>query len=491
MLDTGLLQINGLIIVIPIIISVLISAIFFIMVRKSLKNKNELKDSLQEDIRILQDRLDNNPIKDDLAQLRTRIDNIAGEVGKIDDIAQIKVSMDLLETTVTEANNEKNSQNLELLKTAIDAQLKNMSTEIEKITDKKINNDLVVKAEFYELKNRVINYLGNEDSENKILNLFDIIDSDNLKTIQWKCDILNILKDGYVPKIHSGSIKGRFSESSANKFIKRLQEKNIVVSDEIARHLISEDEYWIFDYTKNPSQLKIQFEKLKIREKEYQEFIGNNVELVEPGLKVVQREYRLPTGPIDFLCLDKDGKEVGLELKYPKAQSKDVRQLDGYLKEYSSTQNYSHKIRGILVAPEISKKVEEILKSPEYGLSGMEVKFNQENSHNLVKDEQPDTVEDEQPEVVEPEQLEVVEPEQPVVEETSAENYAKKIIQKEFDVESDSSLSEEDPAQIKKRLQLRYIELRKNDLSTDLILNKIESEFPELSMTEIKEILYL
>ncbi len=182
--------------------------------------------------------------------------------------------------------------------------------------------------------------------------------------------------------------------------------------------------------------------------------------------------------------MDKDGKEVGLELKYPKAQSKDVRQLDGYLKEYSSTQNYSHKIRGILVAPEISKKVEEILKSPEYGLSGMEVKFNQENSHNLVKDEQPETVEDEQPEVVEPEQPEVVE-------ETSAENYAKKIIQKEFDVESDSSLSEEDPAQIKKRLQLRYIELRKNDLSTDLILNKIESEFPELSMTEIKEILYL
>jgi len=490
MLDTGLLQINGLIIVIPIIISVLISAIFFIMVRKSLKNKNELKDSLQEDIRILQDRLDNNPIKDDLAQLRTRIDNIAGEVGKIDDIAQIKVSMDLLETTVTEANNEKNSQNLELLKTAIDAQLKNMSTEIEKITDKKINNDLVVKAEFYELKNRVINYLGNEDSENKILNLFDIIDSDNLKTIQWKCDILNILKDGYVPKIHSGSIKGRFSESSANKFIKRLQEKNIVVSDEIARHLISEDEYWIFDYTKNPSQLKIQFEKLKIREKEYQEFIGNNVELVEPGLKVVQREYRLPTGPIDFLCLDKDGKEVGLELKYPKAQSKDVRQLDGYVKEYSNGQNYSHNIRGILVAPEISEKVEENLSK--YGLYGKEVQFNQENSNNLVEDEQPESVEDEQPESVEDEQPESVEDEQPEsVEDESAKNYVKKIIQNESGVQSDSSLSEEDHAQIKKRLQLRYIELRKNDLSTDLILNKIESEFPELSMTEIKEILYL
>ncbi len=484
MFEISFFQINGLIIVIPIIISVLISALFFIMVRKSLKNKNELKDSIQEDIRILQDRLANSPIRDDLDKLHLRLDTIAGNVGKIDEIAEIKVNMDLLETNITQANDAENSKNYDLLKAAIDSQLNNVEKKIEKITDEKINNDLVVKDEFYELKNRVINFLGNDDSENKILNLFDIIDSDNLKTIQWKCDLLNILKEGYVPEIHSGSIKGRFSESSAKKFIKKLQDKNIVVSDEIERHLIAEDEYWIFDYTKNPSQLKIQFEKLKIREKEYQEFIGNNVELVETGLKVVKREYVLSTGPIDFLCMDKDGKEVGLELKYPKAQSKDVRQLDGYLKEYSSTQNYSYKIRGILVAPEISNKVEEILKSSEYGLSGMEVKFNQEYPNNLV--------EPEQLEVVEPEQLEVVEPEQlEVVEEESAENYIKKIIQKEFDVKSDSSLPEEDPAQIKKRLQLRYVELRKSELSTDLILNKIESEFPELSLKEIKEMLYL
>jgi phosphate/sulfate permease len=490
MFEISFFQINGLIIVIPIIISVLISAIFFIMVRKSLKNKNELKDSIQEDIRILQDRLDNSPIKDDLALLKIRLDNIAGDVGKIEDIAEIKVNMDLLETNITQANDAENSKNYELLKAAINTQLDNVDKKIEKITDQKINNDLVVKDEFYELKNRVIDFLGNDDSENKILNLFDIIDSDNLKTIQWKCDILNILKEGYVPEIHSGSIKGRFSESSANKFIKKLQDKNIIVSDEIERHLITEDEYWIFDYTKNPSQLKIQFEKLKIREKEYQEFIGNNVELVETGLKVVKREYGLSTGPIDFLCMDKDGKEVGLELKYPKAQSKDVRQLDGYLKEYSNGQNYSHKIRGILVAPEISNKVEENLSK--YGLYGMEVKFNQENPNNLVEPEQSEIVEPEQSEIVEPEQSEIVEPEQSeIVEEESAENYIKKIIQKEFDVKSDSSLPEEDLAQIKKRLQLRYVELRKSELPADLIINKIESEFPELSLKEIKEMLYL
>ena len=474
MFELSFFQINGIVILIPIIISVLISTIFFIVVKKSLKNKNELKDSIKEDIRNLQDRLDNNPIKEDLKNLRDRLDLIAGDIGKIAEIATIKENMALLEENITKTNNEKNATNYDLLKDAIDTQLLNVEKKIETITDEKINNDLVVKDEFYELKNRVINFLGNDDSDSKILNLFDIINSDNLKTIQWKCDLLNILKEGYVPEIHSGSLKGRFSESSAKKFIQLLQEKNIVVSDEIERHLIADDEYWIFDYTKNPSQLKIQFERLKIREKEYQEFIGNNVELVEPGLKVVKREYRLSTGPIDFLCMDKDGQEVGLELKYPRAQSKDVRQLDGYIKEYSNAQNYSHKIRGILVAPEISKKVEENLSK--YALYGKEVKFNQEN---LKK-----TNETEQLETNETEQLETNETD-------FKENYVEKQILEEDDVELKSGSSDDNFEVIKNKLQLRYIQLRNDELSTNLILEKIKTEFPVLSLDQIKEILYL
>ncbi len=466
MFELSFFQINGIVILIPIIISVLISTIFFIIVKKSLKNKNELKDSLKEDIRNLQDRLDNNPIKEDLKNLRDRLDLIVGDIGKIAEIATIKENMVLLEENITKTNNEKNATNYELLKVAIDTQLLNVEKKIETITDEKINNNLVVKGEFYELKNRVINFLGNDDSDSKILNLFDIIDSDNLKTIQWKCDLLNILKEGYVHEIHSGSLKGKFSESSTKKFIQRLQKKNIIVSDEIERYLIADDEYWIFDYTKNPSQLKIQFERLKIREKEYQEFIGNNVELVETGLNVVKREYRLSTGPIDFLCMDKDGKEVGLELKYPKAQSKDVRQLDGYLKEYSDAQNYPHKIRGILVAPEISKKVEENLSK--YGLYGKEVKFNQENLKKTNEAEQLETNEAD-----------------------FKENYAEKQILEEDDVELKSGLSGDDFEIIKNKLQLRYIQLRNDELSTNLILEKIKTEFPVLSLDQIKEILYL
>ena len=389
MLDTSFLQIEGLILL-PIIFSVLISMIFFIIVRKSLKNKIELKDSIQNDIKNLQIRLDNfagsmgkiDEISSIKEHLQIRLDNIAGSIGKIDEIASIKENMMTFETNITEANNLKNITNYDNLERMITTHLKNVSEEIEKITDEKISNDVVVKDEFYELKNRVNKFLGNDDNESKILDLFDIIDSDQLKTIQWKCELLNFLKDGYVPEIHSNLIKGIGSVSSRDKFIKLLQEKNIIVSDEIERHLINDDEYWMFEYTKNPFQLKTQFEKLKIREKEYQKFISKNVELVEPGLKIIEREYRLSTGPIDFLCYDKDGKEVGLELKYPKAKSDDIRQLDGYLNEYSRANEYSHKIRGILVAPEISPNI--IEKLSEYGLQGKEVQFIEESSNEPV-----------------------------------------------------------------------------------------------------------
>ena len=374
MLDTGFFQIDELILL-PIIFSVLISTIFFIIVNKSLKNKIKLKDSIQYDI----------------TQMQSKLDKITGSIDflKSDEIVSIKESMKTLETNITDANDLKNLTNYDNLEKMINTRLKDLPEEIEKITDDKISKDVVVKDEFNELKNRVTKLLGNDDNEGKILDLFDIIDSDNLKTIQWKCELLNFLKDGYVPEIHSNVIKGNVSQSSTDKFIKLLQEKNIIVSDEIERYLINDDEYWMFDYTKNPSQLKGQFEKLKIKEKEYQKFISKNVDLVEPGLKVVEREYMLSTGPIDFLCYDKDGKEVGLELKYPKAQSKDVRQLDGYLKEYSNAKEYSHKIRGILVAPEISPKVEENLLK--YGLQGKEVQFLEENSNETATLDQSET----------------------------------------------------------------------------------------------------
>ena len=472
------LQIDGLVLL-PIIFSVLISIIFFIIIKKSLKNKIKLKDSIEDDIKNLQNRIDNiagsigkiNEIDSIKDSLQNRIDNIAGSIGKIDEIASMKQDMITLETNITDANNLKNITNYENLEKMINTRLENVSEEIEKITDDKISNDVVVKDEFYELKNRVNKFLGNNDNESYILDLFEIINSDNIKTIQWKCELLNFIKDGYVPEIHSNVIKGNGSVSSRDKFIKLLQDKNIIVSDEVEIHRINDEEYWMFEYTKNPFQLKTQFEKLKIREKEYQKFISKNVELVEPGLKVVKREYQLSTGPIDFLCYDKDGKEVGLELKYPKAQSKDVRQLDGYLDEYRRAKEYSHKIRGILVAPKISPKV--IEKLLEYGLQGKEVQFIEENSNEHTTLDQTETTVLDQTETTEQQFKENYETKQNDVEVNN-------------DIKSDSNFME-----IKNKLQNRYIQLRKDELSTDLILNTIKNEFPMFSLNEIKLILYL
>lgn len=420
-------------VIISIFVSVVVSLIFLKYFKKILNSKTDFSES-----------------KNEIKNLQSRLDTIAGNVGKINELEELRKNIEELENKITETNKMTNANNLELLKKAIDSELKNVDEKITKITTEKINNEVVIKEEFYELKNRVIDYLGNDENENKILQLFEIIDSDNLKTIQSKCDLLNILKSGYIPELQNDSLRGRISESTINKFLQLLIQKNFVFEENVKKFQINEDEYWIFDFTKNPSQLKSQFEQLKIREKQYQEFIGKNLELIEPGLTIVEREYRLSTGPIDFLCLDKNGLEVGLELKYPKSQSKDSRQLFGYVTEYTKNKNYSSKIRGILVAPEISETVFENLKK--YELEGKIIKFNQKN--DIVNNDV-------------------------VIKKTDLQNTNEK-----------SSSNKANPEDLK-NIKTRYLELRDQDYPTESILEIIKNEFSHFTFEEIRSILYL
>ena len=448
------LQIDGSVIVIPIVISLIVSMIFFVILKRTINSKNELKqinEELGNQIKDIKINLENG-----ITNTTKRIDTIAGETGKIQKIEELSNEIKEFKVFIKEDNEKTNRINFENLEKSINTQLKGLDEKIENITDEKIRENVVVKDEFNMLKDKIDGWLGNDDNEDKISDLFEIIDSDNLKTIQWKCDLLNILKTGYVPEIQDDSFKGRFSKSSADKFIKLLKEKDIVLSDEIERFQINEDEFWIFDYIKNPSQLKNQFDNLKIREKEYQKFIGQNIELVEPGLKVIEREYRLSTGPIDFMCMDKDGKNVGLELKFPKAQSKDVRQLDGYIKEYAQVKGLeqNERIRGILVAPHISDKVFENLKN--YELFGKQVKMDSDE-HKQIKNNEIELEDN-----------------------NSFEEFHEEKIEVSVSINDD----------ILEKIRLRYISMRRKDLDTDDILQILANEF-SVDFPLLKEILHI
>ena len=184
---------------------------------------------------------------------------------------------------------------------------------------------------------------------------------------------MELLKNGIAPEIQQELLHSRNIPDTYKNFLKKLTEKNILYSSDITSYRIDEDYWWIYSYIKNPNELKLMIKKTTIKEKHYQDYIQKDLSKIEPGLTILQAEYRLPSGPIDFLCLDKNGTNVGLELKYPAARKKDCRQLDGYKKEYLRT-SASDKFRGILVSPKIPDEVKQEL--IEYDLEWSEISVN-------------------------------------------------------------------------------------------------------------------
>ncbi len=88
-------------------------------------------------------------------------------------------------------------------------------------------------------------------------------------------------------------------------------------------------------------------------EKDMQRAIFLNPSIVEEGLKNLKVEKEHPKGYVDVLAKDSEGRTVAIEIKRKKATRTDVLQMYKYAYEYRRT---NPSVRGILVAPSISKK---------------------------------------------------------------------------------------------------------------------------------------
>jgi len=84
-------------------------------------------------------------------------------------------------------------------------------------------------------------------------------------------------------------------------------------------------------------------------ERDLEDFLSNNLGVLEEGLKLIERQKELPgVGRLDILAKDKNGNYVVIELKAGNADEKAVGQLLAYI-EYLKEQGYKN-IREILVA---------------------------------------------------------------------------------------------------------------------------------------------
>ncbi|RLE53749.1 MAG: endonuclease NucS [Candidatus Methanomethylicota archaeon] len=109
--------------------------------------------------------------------------------------------------------------------------------------------------------------------------------------------------------------------------------------------------------------------EMHLTEEELRQVILENPHLVEEGLRPVAKEWGDFSGFIDIFCRDKNGNLVVLELKNEVADQQAVSQLYRYV---SSIKKVSPLVRGIIVAPRITKEARRLLMT-------LGLEFKQEN----------------------------------------------------------------------------------------------------------------
>lgn len=350
------------------ILAILIPVIFYLIQRRTII---QLESTLNPDDTF------NQKIKPELTRISQRIDTVRESFPHLAMITDLKYDFEILKS-----NLEENQSNLKLetasqIKAITHTTQTQIKSDVAQFAKNQITQNTIHREEFEELRTKIDNYFSDDNNLSHINILNEIFDSKKPRTLMWQCDLLDLLKHGIAPEISQELLHSKAIPSSAYvPFLKKLHSKDIIVPSNVISYQLDENYWWIYNYTKNPGELKSILESSIIKEKQYQDYVCKNLSLIESDLSLLQSEYSLNSGSIDFLCLDGMGNNVGLELKYPKASKRDCRQLDGYKKEYLRT-SASLNFRGILVSPEISDDVKNEL--IQYGLEYCELSIDSIN----------------------------------------------------------------------------------------------------------------
>jgi|APHM01.1.fsa_nt_gi Predicted nuclease of the RecB family len=95
-------------------------------------------------------------------------------------------------------------------------------------------------------------------------------------------------------------------------------------------------------------------------EEHIQDHIIDNPDVVEDGLRQLEKEKDSDVGRIDVFAKDRDGRAVIIEVKRRRGQPKHVDQLERYVTNYRDKTDGSP-VRGILVAPSATDTTHEML----------------------------------------------------------------------------------------------------------------------------------
>jgi len=100
-------------------------------------------------------------------------------------------------------------------------------------------------------------------------------------------------------------------------------------------------------------------------ERDLQTFLCNDLEQIEPGLKLYQngKEFSTDIGRIDILAIDGGGDLLVIELKAGKAKDAALGQLLGYMSFISSNTAKGKRVRGYIIANDFEERLKYAVKS--------------------------------------------------------------------------------------------------------------------------------
>lgn len=378
MLSNLYLQTEGGSVVLAVFAAIIICVIFFIVQRRSLVSiKEKIASFTTVDPKI----------QYEVSRIQTELQNVSSNVQKLQvDLPHTN------EVTILQENVKKICDDFTVLKTTIDDEINKfrlgttedlnntkkqmISTATERVVEianNHITQNTITREEFDNLKQRIEKMLGSDEISERMEVLSFIFDSSQIKTLNWQCKLIKLLRGGLAPEAEEDQLVTEgIPKTSYEKFLKKLTELGITESRKISAHYLLPDFEWIFSYTDNPDWLQKRLEGTIKKESEYQKFIRDNLNQIEEGLLLEQEQYELATGKIDFICRDSIGRAVGLELKYPAAVTAVKRQIQGYRIDYEQKTGRSDS-RFIIISPKIPENLKQLLEQD--GFEYKEIRF--------------------------------------------------------------------------------------------------------------------
>ena len=145
----------------------------------------------------------------------------------------------------------------------------------------------------------------------------------------------------------------------ASNHAKKLSQSTIIEKETIEENLNSTNWTTVLNYSKK-------YSNERIYEKQIEETIVKNPEILEDGLKLIGSQYKTSVGFIDILFKDKEDSFVVVELKRGKGSDKVVGQIQRYMAWVNENLTQTKSVRGIIVVKEIDKKLNYAIKGSKF-----------------------------------------------------------------------------------------------------------------------------